>query len=326
MPGLDVTFLNNVTRAKFIKVIKNNLYNHSPLFARLTAKGRVQDMTGTSLLWSPILAKHKSVGLFTGYDVFANQPTNPTVSATLAEASYYAALAISGTEERKNTGNMEKLMDILKVQFDNAEATLKDLMQTDLYGDGTTVGGRQPLYGLNAAVDDANTYAGILRTTAANAQWKSNVYDTAYTLANLQDPTSTSYLPKIMRTAFVAATHDHSPDSIVSDPIVYNLYQDIVGVQNLRVDKALADAGFGGVEFQGVGMMFDKFCTANYLYMLALDDFSLFVYPGANFDMPETGWLRPPNQDAKITQILWSGQLRLDSPWHQAKFSSVGAS
>ena len=318
MPGLDTTFLNTITREKFIPAVKNQMYDGSPLFNRLFAAGRVQDMTGRSLLWDVVLKKHASVGRFTGYDTFANQPINPIVQATLTEGGYYAALAISGTEKRKNTGNMEKLLDGLKVQHDNALATLKDQMYTDLFGTGAAVGGRYGITGLGAAVDNDNTYANINRSTAGNESWKANVDATAHTLANMKDPTTVHYMPSIMRSSYVSAVHDHGPDLIVMTKNGYNIYQDIVGVQNLQVNQEVADAGFGGVKFQGVTMVFDDFCTAKYIYFLSLQDWNVWVYPGANFDMPEEGWMRPPNQDAFITQIIWQGQLRLDSPWHQA--------
>ena len=324
--GLDVTFLNNITRAKFIPAVKNVLYNQSPLFNRLFTKGRVQSMTGTALQWNVIIRKHAAVGRFTGYDVFANQPINPTVQAQLGEGSYYAALAISGTETRKNTGNMEKLLDAVKIQHDNAISTLKEQMYTDAYGDGSLVGNRQGLVGLSAAVSATNIYANINRATAGNAAWQANVNATAYTIANLKDPTSTSYMPSVMRALYTSCTHDHAPDLIIANKAQYNLYQDIAGVQNLRFDNEVANLGFGGVQFgPGVAIIFDDFCANATMYFLNTGDWNVFVYSGANFDMPEEGWMRPPNQDAVITQILWSGQMRLDSPWHQGVFTSIGA-
>lgn len=325
MSGLDVTFLNNITRTKFIKVVKNNIYNQSPLFNRLFAAGRVQDATGTAFEWSVVIRKHASVGRYSGYDVFANQPINPTTNAKLVPAAYYAALAVSGDEKRKNSGNMEKLLDIVKTQFDNAMSTLKDQMYTDAFGDGSQIGGRDGLIGLRAAVLANNTYANIDRTAAGNASWQANVISTAYADAQLKDPVDAGYMPSIMRTAYTNASHDHSPDLVVTTKKLFNLYQDIAGVQNLRFDNTKADLGFDAVQFQGGQLIFDSFCPAKAIYELSLQDWNVFVYPDVNFDMPEQGWMRPPNQDAEITQILWSGQMRLDSPWHQSVISAAGA-
>ena len=72
-------------------------------------------------------------------------------------------------------------------------------------------------------------------------------------------------------------------------------------------------------------MIFDDYCTANYMYFLNTGDWSVFVFPDADFSMQEAGWIIPPDQIAKVTHILWSGQLRLDSPWQQAAMTSLGA-
>lgn len=327
MATLDTTFLNNVTRAKFIKVIKDQIYERTPLFNRFFTAGRVKPMTGTSLAWSTIKSMHSPVGIYSGYDTLANQPTNPTQNASLSTANYYATLAISVEEEKKNTGSMEKLLDMVKIQFDNAMATLKNRLSTDLYGAGTAIAGRNVVIGLQAAVDSDNTYAGINRSTAGNEYWQAGVNASAHTIANMKDSTSTSYLPSLMRTAFTTATHNGSPDLIVTTKAVYNIYQDIAQVGNLRFNNEVANLGFGGVEFgPGVTMIFDDFCTAYNMYLLRTEDWSVFVIPGLNFDDDEEGWRKPIDQNAKINHIYWSGQLRLDTPRHQYRFESLGAS
>lgn len=328
MSGLSTDFLNAMTREKFLKVLKNNLYSKPALMNQLFAKGRVQEMTGRSLAWNVVGVKHSSVGVFQGYDTLANQPVNPIVGASLSTANYYATVALSLEEEKKNSGSQEKLLDMLKVQFENAQSSLKDRMSTDIYGAGTAVGGRQVLQGLGVAITGATgTYAGINRATAGNEFWRSNADATAYTLANLKDPTSTSYMPGVMRTSYTNASYDNSPDLIVTTKQLYNLYQDIAASQNLRFDNNEANLGFKGVKFgPGVTMIFDDYCTANYIYFLSLPTWSVFVFPGVNFDMKEPGWQIPTDQAAKVAQILWMGQIRCDTPRENAVMSSVGAS
>jgi len=326
MPGLDTTFLTNVTRSKFLKVLKNQIYNKTVLLNRMMAQGRVKDMTGASLQWAVIAKKHSPVGIYSGYDVLANQPVNPTQVATLNTANYYATLAISVEEEKKNTGSMEKLLDMVKIQFDNANSTLKDRLSTDLYGSTTSINGRNTVTGLAAAVSASNTYANIDRTATANAYWQAGVNSTAIATADMKDSTSSYYLPSIMRTAQTTATHDESPDLIVTTKKIYNIYQDIAQVGSLRFDNEVANLGFGGVVFgPNITMVFDDYCTANYMYFLTMNDWSVFVIPGLNFDDDEEGWRKPIDQNAKINHIYWSGQLRLDAPWQQYVFSNLAA-
>ena len=248
MPVLDTTFLNNVTREHFIPTLKNQIYNRTALMNRFMSKGRIKTMTGRSLLWDVVAKKHSSLGVYSGYDTLANQPVNPTAQASLNVANYYATLAISKDEERRNSGSMEKLLDMLKIQMDNAMSSLKDRMSTDTYAANLTVNSRPVINGLGLAITGATgTYANINRATAGNTYWQSNVDSTAYTLANLKDSTTTSWLPSVMRTSVTNATHNSAPDLIVTTKKIYNLYQDIATFTNLRFDNEVANLGFGGV-------------------------------------------------------------------------------
>jgi len=329
MPTLDDTLLQRTTRTHFLPKLKNNIYNRTRLFKVLSMKGRVQDFVGRGLEWSVVSQMNAANGLFSGYSPVVSQPINPMVGATLANANYYSAVAISMEEEKKNTGRLEKLIDILKAQMQNAESTLKNSLGTDVYGSGTSVGGLQPLIGLGAAVSASNTYAGIDRTAAAGTFWQANVNSTAYTDDQLQDSTDDGYMPRIMNDSLTSATHDGSPDIIVTTKRLYNIYQVIAQTKNLRFNNDMANLGFGGVEFgAGVTMIFDDFCTAKYMYFLNTDNWQLFVFPGADFDFvtDDKGsiWRYPINQFAKVAYIIWMGQLRLDSPWQQAVISAAG--
>ncbi|MBI4057860.1 hypothetical protein HY405_00895 [Candidatus Microgenomates bacterium] len=132
-----------------------------------------------------------------------------------------------------------------------------------------------------------------------------------------------------MNTGWTDAAHNQTgsaqgPDLIITTPKIFNIYQDIATVGNLRITNQVANLGFYAVEFgPGVAMVFDKYLTANYIYMLTLEDWRLHVFAGANFSFD--GWRRGEDQDASKAHILWHGQLRLDSPWQQTVFSSVGA-
>lgn len=328
MPTLDDSALQRTTRTHFLPELKNNVYSKTRLLAIMQMKGRVKPWTGRSLEWSVVLKKHVAKGLFSGYSTVATQPVNPLIQATLPSANYYATIAISKEELLKNTGNPEKVIDLLKTQMQNAEATLKDDMATDLYASGATIGGLQPLIGLGAVIDTDNTYAGINRSTAGNENWQSNEFTTVYTDEQLQDSTSPGYLPKVMNNRYSSASYDDSPDVIVTTTALYDIYQTIAQVKNLRYDDQIANLGFGGVKFGPANtMIFDRFCTSKKMVFLTTSNFQLFVISGANFDFDEEDgiiWKRPVNQIAKLAHILWMGQLRCDVPRQQAVATALG--
>ena len=329
---LDTGWLDRTTREMFIPVLKINMYNKPRGFKLLVQNGRKKAWHGTALNWTVIPKKQASVGMWGGYSTQANQPINPGVAATLANSNYYATVAISLEEEMKNSGvqNQEKLLNILTSQMKNAESTLVDLVATHFYADGTAVGQFQPLIGLGAIVDTDNTYAGINRSTTGNENWQSNVNASVYTDENLQDPTHAGYMPNVMMNSFTSATHDEAPNVIFTTKRLYNIYQTIAQTRNLRFGNDTANLGFKGVEFQGVTMYFDDYCTAKALYMLNTNDFQLYVFDGADFDLRkgEQGqtWFQPIDQFAKVAHILFMGQLRCDAPRQQAVASALGDS
>lgn len=327
---LDTTFLDAMTRKHFVPALRNQIYDRFVLWNRLEQGGQIQTLTGTALTFNNVAVEHEALGLLSGYDTMANQQVNPVQTATINPAFYYATVGISVEEETKNSGNMEKLLDILSTQMENARQSLRKLMQTDAYSDGTLRGGKTPLIGLAAIIDNDNTYAGINRATAGNAYWKANVDTTGHLFADLIDSATTSYMPRIMRNMFTSATHDLAPDLIITSKAIYNLYQDIAGAA-LRINNEMADLGFGGAEFQGgaVKMAFDDYCpntsgtftSPGQMFFLTLADYTLWVYSGMNFD--SDGWKVPTDQAAKLTHIFWMGQLQCATPRQQGVIRSI---
>lgn len=327
MPGFDATFLNNVTREKYLPGLRNQIYKKPVLFNLLGASEKAQEATGRGLLKTVVISTHASTGLYGGYDTLANQPNNPTTNISLSYANYYATLAISGDEMRQNSGNNEKLADMAKIQTDNAYSTLREDLITDMYGSATSRGGRNTIVGLAASVDSDNTYAGIDRTGSGNSNWQSAVDATAHTIANLKDPTHASYFPSILRTSWGNAAFDGQPNVIVTTNTLYNLYQDIYGVQNLRGSNKLADLGMEGVMFQGnVDFTFDKYATASTVYGLNTESFEVYVFSDANFSLRGGTWREAENQDAMLAHVLWSGQVICTVPRENFAQTSVGAS
>ena len=328
MPALDLTFLNNTTRPKFMKALKNQIYDRMPAFKIFLMNQRKQTATGTYLLWDVIAKKHAALGVFNGYDTLVNQPINPTVQAQLDYANYYATLAISMIEEKRNSGSMEKLLDMVKIQYDNAQSTMREQMYQHWYDDITAINGTKTIVGLGVSVSSTpttGTYANINRATAGNEYWRNGADATATSVADLKDSTTTRYLPSLMRTAYTTASHDLSPDSIFTTKTVYNIYQDIAQTTNLRFNNDVANLGFGGVEFgPGITLMFDDYAPAYSMYFLTTQNWDLTVFPGLDFDDDEQGWRQAENQAAKINHIYWSGQVRCDTPRQQYVLAGLG--
>jgi hypothetical protein len=326
----DSDLLSTSTITKYLRTLKNNLYNKTRLLTIMEKAGRIQDATGISTTWDIVKSRHKATGRFNGFSTLLNQQTNILGQATLPPGQYYATVGFAKDELIKNAAKPEKIVDIFSTQMKNAEATLKYDIATDFYSDGSLVGGLQGVTGLQAIVTQATgTYANINRATAGNEYWRSNVNSTGYALAALEDPTDAGYMPRLMDTMSLTATHDEEPDTIVMTKVLYAIYKNIARDKLYLGSKESADLGFPGLKFDGVTITFDDFCTAGYIYGLNTNNFNLFVYPGANYDFDkEEGsmWLRPTDQLAKLAHLIWMGQFRCDAPWQQFRISGLPTS
>ena len=326
----DSELLSQSTITKYLRTLKNNLYNKTRLLTIMEKAGKVQDASGLSTTWKIVKARHSAVARFEGFSTIPNQQTNILGEATLPDGQYVATVGFAKDELIKNAGKPEKIIDIFSTVMKNAESTLRYNIATDFYGDGSTVSGLQGVVGLQAIVTGSTgTYAGINRATAGNEYWQSNINATGYTLEKLEDTTDAGYFPRLLDTLSLSASHDESPNTIVMTKVLYAIYKNITR-NFLNTDSSQkGDLGFPGLALDGVTITFDDFCTAGYVYGLNTNDFDLFVYPGANYDFDkEDGsmWLRPTDQLAKLAHLVWMGQFRCNAPWQQFRISSLPTS
>ena len=105
---------------------------------------------------------------------------------------------------------------------------------------------------------------------------------------------------------------DH-PNVIVTTQTLFQSYEGLltVDVDILSTDtKKLGDAGFQALEFKGVPIVWDEQCNSGVMYFLNTEHMKLVVHKDANFAV--TDFVKPENQDARVAQILFMGNLTCD--------------
>ena len=102
-----------------------------------------------------------------------------------------------------------------------------------------------------------------------------------------------------------------APDLICSDQPSYQYYEATVQPQLRYSDTDMADAGFENLRFKGATMTYDPNTPSGKMYFLSSDSIKLVTNKGTNFIT--TKFVVPANQDAKVAQILWAGQLASDN-------------
>lgn len=175
--------------------------------------------------------------------------------------------------------------------------SLKDRLSTDAYADGTGNGGKN-LTGLAALVSTTATVGGLAPATFT--WWQGNVTTSAGSFA-------ATGIDK-MRTTFNNITFGNDkPDSIFTDQTTFEYYEKALQPQERFSGNAVADAGFMNITFKGIPVVFDRSCTAGYMYFLNSKYLSFVVHEDADFS---TGpFITPENQDVSTAMILLQANL-----------------
>lgn len=308
--------------ASFLPKIPKQMYNQikksSPLMYMLLKNDKKWDSGGDTI--KPHL-KYKEAtnrGSYRGFDTLDVTPQDTRTDAEFRLKQLYASIVFSGYEEAASRGELA-IKKMAQVAFEDAESALKDLFAQQIFGDGTGNNGKD-LLGLAAAVDDGTnvaTYAGIDRSVYDF--WKAQ-YDgaaTALTVARMRQ----------IFTKCARGGMKNAPDFIVTDLDTWNKYAELIdGKTNIqqpvgKLGKEFANLGFVQLSFMGVPVVYDEYCPANTMYFLNSDTIQLWTKPGLDFKPTEL--VKPPNQDAKVGQILYAGELICTEPRANGKIENI---
>lgn len=257
-------------------------------------------------------------GSYRGYDTLDITPQDTRTDAEFRLKQLYASIVFSGYEKAASSGELA-LFKMAEIAMEDAEDAIKDLFATQLFGDGTGNSGKD-LLGLKAAVDDGTnvgTYAGINRATYSF--WKAQ-----------RDGAASALTVDRMRQIFTKCVRGgmkNAPDFIVCDLATWNKYANLIdGKTNIqqplgKVGQEFANLGFVQLSFMGVPVVYDEYCPANTMYFLNSGTTQLWTMPGLDFKPTEL--VKPANQDAKVGQILYGGELICTEPRANGKIENI---
>lgn len=294
--------------------LHDNVTEHQALFFLLKEKGFQVERDGGETIVEPLLTgENSTVGSYNAYDII---PTTPQDNITAAEYEWKqlaGTVSISGKEEFQNSGSRVQVISLLEGKIRDLEIALELELNEQLFADGTGNGGKD-ITGLAAAVENGaawSTYAGI--DSNANAYWR----NTWLAEGGALDLAS-------MRNVFNSASRGNSkPELIITTQSVFEDYEALALAHNeISVpDTTLGDAGFVNLTFKKVPMVFDEDCTTGDMYFLNPNFMKWVVGRGRNF--VATPFMRPRNQDAKVSQIILYAQMILMNRARQAVLDGI---
>ncbi len=313
-PNYDPSLLATTFALFLERQPKDAIFNDLALYDVLEKRGKIKRKGGIKLLEPLMYAKNTAGGSYAGYDTFDVSPQEGFTNAEFAWKFYEWTISISGPEELQNAGESQ-MVDLLEGKWEQTRMSIIDKLDQDAFLDGTGNASKE-ITGLAAMVGNSGTYGNIARAT--NVWWKSQVTAVGGALAvaganGLRRLYNDCSLGKMKRT----------PNLILTTQIVFEAYEALMDANMRYTNTGEENVGFKSpsLMFRGAPMFWDEYCQSGVLYMLNTDFFKICVHEER--DMKPTEWKKPVNQDAKVAQIFFAGELVCSNARHLGKFTGL---
>lgn len=244
------TTLNN-----YRKTLTDNIFKDRPLGWWLTDKKRTRMISGGNKIIEPLLYAGGQANSYSGWDQLALTPQTGISAAEFDWKQIYASVAISGLEEAQNNGE-EEVLNLLDAKIMQAEETLKDLVNTMLWADGTGNSGKH-WAGIQSYITLTNTSVGGI-DGATQAYWRNIVSDPG------------TAVPITLKLLFdcinQAAKGNDKTDALFTTLSIYSSVESLFQPQVQYMDVKAANAGFENLTIKGVPLFFDNAAAAGKVY------------------------------------------------------------
>ena len=312
-PGL--TELATTTLRRRTGKIHDNVTNNNPILFRMKKSGNVKmNEHGRTLIEETDYAENAN---FLRYEGGEALNTSKTTVLSAFEFNYKQAavcVLMNGLEEIQNAGP-EQSIKLFSSRVDNAERTIRNIIESDLRSDGTASGGKQ-IGGLDLLLAETvttGTVGGVARATNTYAR-----NQTFATIATGGAAASVSNIERYMRHMMTITNRAGDNNRLW---LLGNTYWEILAEacssRQRFVDQEMAALGFdnfkldgvtcilgGGYQFAGTGATVFEITKG---YLLNLDYLKLRI-GGDRFFTPLKD-RESQNQDQMARFLVFAGNL-----------------
>jgi len=285
-----------------------------------------------------LYGKNTTVKSYSGYDQLDVTPQDGITAAFFTWRQLAGSVAISRKEERQNAGE-SKIRDLLQAKIQQLELSLRDEVNLQLLGKTVAAGVWSAGDGMSASSDldplphlipkdpGGSVAVGNINQNTYS-WWRPRAVDGRSTHAGrghnadrgFGSITTWILLQTAMRWLYNACGRGAGgfPDVVLADQLTYESYEASLFDKHRYTNdtRGPVSLGYESVRFKGGDMIWDemmpdieggyKYDSANWAYgtlMFLNTDFLELVIDSAT-DFITTPFVRPENQDARVSQIL----------------------
>lgn len=256
--------------ANFDTLLSTTLNNHRPRLTDNVFKDRVlswflldkkrsrMDDGGVKIV-EPLLYAAGQAGSYSGWDQINITPQTGVTAAEYPWKQLYATVAISGLEKAQNSGE-NQVLNLVKTKVEQAEETLKNNINTMLWGNGTGNSGKD-WGGIAQAISNTGVYGGI--DAAVDTWWRSHYVDVS---GDAGVTAKTVTLEKLFSAINKSANGSDKVDGLFTNVDIYGEIEGLFQPQVQYQDVKAANAGFENLTVKGIPLYFDQAAPAERIF------------------------------------------------------------
>jgi len=307
---IDSTVLST-SLADYQKRLVDNIYNTNVILRLANEAGNKKMINGGVSIVETLVGEKQSVGgFYLGADVLNNTQPNTTTLLEYKWQNAYEPIVINRDEERQNSGDMHKIIDLVATKTQLSERAMNDRMEQAL---SSPVGEANNLIDLDTLVD-----TGTLGSLAGSSYtfWQATeAASGAFATQGLTDMTTATYLVSS------AANVDNPTHYITTKTIFQKFEQTRLPLERISSGALSANAGFTNLTFKGKPVIYGNYIKSGCIYGLNMNYIYLAV--DTETDFITTPFISPTNQTVKVAYILWRGNLLTNNRRRHFKLTSV---
>ena len=321
-PSFDDILSTTINRHR--DTLADNIFQASPLTFLLKEKAKIVEAGGDVIVEPVIYDQNASAASYSGTDTLNTALNQTFTSATFNWKQLAASVVITGTDEIKNSSK-EQIINLLEARVKTAELSLIEIMNQQLYLDGTGNSSKN-LLGLAAIVavtSTTGTLGGIDRSVAANAFWRNQTNITGGTW-DVGTDMETSAMNELRRAYTSCVFGRQAPDLIIMKEGHYVGFERALDAKVRLQHEAMGAAGFESLVYKGKPVVFDRDMTGTTdIYLLNTNFLKFTIHRDRNFVV--SPFVKPTNQDLRVAQLFFAGNLTTSGPRFLGQISGLTA-
>ena len=291
IPTTIDTVVLSTSLADYQKRITDNAYNTNVVLRLASQAGNKKTIDGGLSIVEPVIkVKQDDGGFYLGADLLNNTQGNDTGLVEFKWQNVYEPISITRDEERQNSGDLHKIIDLAGTKTMLAEKAINDRIDQALT---TPVAQANNLIDLETLVN-----TGTLGTINGGSDtfWQATVTASGnFAAQGLTDMTTATY-------AVASSADVDTPTVYLTNKTIFQKFEQ-TRLPLERISNTLtANAGFTNLSFKGKPVIYGNYVGTGLL--LGLDFNYIYWAVDSATDFATTPFISPTNQTVKVAYIL----------------------